>query len=213
MKQILLTNITIMVLILTAFAEPGGTYILTGQEKNIEEIVKADMKKYPDLYKGKSFDFYVARFKKENSIGKHKLVPGDQLTFPQTKASAEAKAIAQQKLLVGKWSTNKLQESLNAINENFFNSHVIEYVEDGTCRGTLIVNHKDGSTSELGYSGKWKLEEGILKARITDAPPEPMDILISTGNLEHEEIIKVSQTELTTKFKKRDHTISATRVK
>ena len=28
---------------LTAWAEPGGTYTLTGQEKGIEEIVKADM--------------------------------------------------------------------------------------------------------------------------------------------------------------------------
>lgn len=195
------------------FAEPGGSYILTGQEKSIEEIVTADMKKYPDLYKGESFNFYIARFKKENSIGKHKLAPGDQLTFPQTKASADAKAAAQQKLLVGKWSTNKLQQSLNAISENFFNSHIIEYVEDGTCRGTLIVNHKDGSTSELSYSGKWKLDEGFLKVRITDAPPKPMDALIPTGNLEHEEIIKVSLTELTTKLKKRGHTISATRVK
>ena len=74
----------------SSYTEPGGTYTLTGNEKGVTEIVKADMAKYPDLYKGETLGSYVSKFKKENRIGKRKLSPGDQLTFPATQASLDA---------------------------------------------------------------------------------------------------------------------------
>jgi hypothetical protein len=71
----------------SSFAEPGGSYTLTGTEKGIAEIVKADMEQYPELYKGETFNSYVLKFKAENKIGRRKFKPGDQLRFPETVAS------------------------------------------------------------------------------------------------------------------------------
>lgn len=77
--------------IFNTWAEPGGSYILTGKEKSIGEIIQADMKKYPDLYQGESLSSYTSTFKKENRIGKRKLSPGDELTFPDTLASIKTR--------------------------------------------------------------------------------------------------------------------------
>lgn len=74
-----------------AFAEPGGTYTLTGEEKGIEEIVKADMEQYPELYEGENFNSYLSRFKAENKIGYKEYKPGDQLQLPSTTASRRIK--------------------------------------------------------------------------------------------------------------------------
>lgn len=70
-------------------AEPGGVYILTGNEKGIDEIVKEDMERYPELYKGERFSSYLSRFKAENKVGTSSLNPGDPLTFPHTLASLQ----------------------------------------------------------------------------------------------------------------------------
>ena len=72
-------------------AEPGGTYTLTGDEKGIEAIIKADMAQYPDLYRGVNIRNYISAFKKKNDIGKRKFSPGDILYFPDTAASLSAK--------------------------------------------------------------------------------------------------------------------------
>ncbi len=77
--------------IVNIWAEPGGIYTLTGNEKGIAEIIKADMAKYPDLYKGETLNCYMSKFKRENKIGKKKLSPGDVLCFPQTLASLKLK--------------------------------------------------------------------------------------------------------------------------
>ena len=50
MKKKLLMELVLVALYLSAWAEPGGSYTLTGEEKGIEEIIKADMAQYPDLY-------------------------------------------------------------------------------------------------------------------------------------------------------------------
>ena len=42
--------------------EPGGTYTLTGDEKGLSEIIKADMQKFPDLYEGESLRSYTSKF-------------------------------------------------------------------------------------------------------------------------------------------------------
>lgn len=73
--------------IFNTWAEPGGTYILTGKEKGVSEIIISDMEKHPSLYEGESLNNYASKFKKENRIGKRKLAPGDELIFPDTLAS------------------------------------------------------------------------------------------------------------------------------
>lgn len=68
----------------SVLAEPGGIYTLTGDEKGLSEIIRADMAQCPDLYKGESLNSYISKFKKENRIGKRRLSPGDELRFPET---------------------------------------------------------------------------------------------------------------------------------
>lgn len=98
-KKILMAEFILSASLVSAWAEPGGTYTLTGEEKRVEEIIKADMTQHPALYKGESLKSYVEKFKKENKIGKRKLSPGDQLHFPDTPASlkAERSSAAQEK--------------------------------------------------------------------------------------------------------------------
>ena len=92
MKKILMgINIAFVLLIINTWAKPGGVYTLTGDEKSIAEIIKSDMKKHPNLYKGESLNSYISKFKEENRIEKKKLSPGDQLQFPETTASLKAK--------------------------------------------------------------------------------------------------------------------------
>ena len=67
-----------------ARAIPGGTYVLTGNEKSVEEIVRADVEKYPDLYQEELLPDYLAEFRRVNKIGSRKLAPGDELVFPET---------------------------------------------------------------------------------------------------------------------------------
>ncbi len=84
-------SITVFLSPVFAEAKPGETYILTGEEKGVAEIVKNDMEQYPDLYKGETLNSYISKFKRENKIGKRKLSPGDPLRFPETFASIKAK--------------------------------------------------------------------------------------------------------------------------
>ena len=91
MKKILIAEIVIASSLFSAWAEPGGTYTLTGEEKGIEEIIKADMAPYPALYKGVYLPSYLSEFKRKNKIGKRKFSPGDILYFPDTAASRKEK--------------------------------------------------------------------------------------------------------------------------
>lgn len=126
-------------------AKPGGTYTLTGEEKGVPEIIKADMEKNPDLYKGESLKSYIAKFKKENQIGQRKLAPGDQLKFPDTKASIDAKKVAQKQRLIGRWEpTDNMR---------------IEYKEDGSCS----MDFMDG---KIIYSGVWEIKDDYLRTKI-----------------------------------------------
>lgn len=70
--------------------KPGGTYVLTGQEKSIADILKADFQKYPELYADEPLPEYMAEFKRLNQIGKRKLVTGEKLIFPETIALRKA---------------------------------------------------------------------------------------------------------------------------
>ena len=47
-----------------AMGSPGGTYTLSGNEKSVREIIKADVEKYPDLYMGEPLGAYLSEFKK-----------------------------------------------------------------------------------------------------------------------------------------------------
>ena len=76
--------------VLSVLGKPGETYLLTGDEKSISGIIKADAEKYPDLYKEVSLKNYRAEFEKINQIGRRKLTPGDTLIFPKTPASQKA---------------------------------------------------------------------------------------------------------------------------
>jgi len=96
-KRSLVAGLVVALLLYSAMAEPGGTYTLTGEEKGIAEIIKADMQQFPDLYKGESRISYTSKFKKENQIGRRKLNPGDQLRFPETMASIKAKKSSQRR--------------------------------------------------------------------------------------------------------------------
>ncbi len=77
-----------------AEAKPGGAYTLTGEEKGVSEIIIADMEEFPELYNGETLSGYVAKFKRENRIGKRKLSAGDKLRFPETLASIKARKSA-----------------------------------------------------------------------------------------------------------------------
>lgn len=87
MKPVIISALAGVILAASVLAKPGEAYTLTGKEKSIEDIIKADMEQHPALYEGESLKFYAAKFKNENNIGKRKLRPGDQLIFPETKAS------------------------------------------------------------------------------------------------------------------------------
>ena len=89
--NIKLTGLVVLLSVFYAEAKPGGIYTLTGDEKSIAEIIKADMEQFPELYKGETLNSYISKFKRENKIGKSKLSPGDQLRFPETLASIQAK--------------------------------------------------------------------------------------------------------------------------
>ncbi len=75
----------------SAMGSPGGIYTLSGNEKSVREIIKADVEKYPDLYMGESLGAYLSEFKKVNQIGARKLAPGDELVFPETMVSLKAR--------------------------------------------------------------------------------------------------------------------------
>ncbi|MDF7826724.1 hypothetical protein P4B35_22030 [Pontiellaceae bacterium B12227] len=83
------------------FAEPGGSYVLTGKESGVEEIVKVDMAQYPDLYQGESINIYLGKFKAKNDIGRKKYKAGDQLYFPHTKTSKKLSDDLEK--FVGEW--------------------------------------------------------------------------------------------------------------
>ena len=72
----------------TWFFEKGVSLI----DGRYTEIIKADMQKFPDLYKGENLKSYTSKFKKENKVGKRKLSPGDELRFPETLASIKIKS-------------------------------------------------------------------------------------------------------------------------
>ena len=95
---------TVVLLAFYANAKPGETYTLTGAEKSVTGIIKADMEQYPELYKGESLNSYISKFKKENRIWKRKLSPGDQWRFPDTIASVKAKNSADTKHLESQFS-------------------------------------------------------------------------------------------------------------
>lgn len=81
---------------LSVSAEPGGSYTLTGREKSIFGIFQADMKAYPELYKGADVNACYAAFKTLNDLdGGRKLQRGETLQFPHT-AQSRAKAEAAQ---------------------------------------------------------------------------------------------------------------------
>ena len=90
-KKIRMAECVFVASFFSAWAEPGGTYTLTGEEKGVEEIIKADMAQYPSLYQGVNARSYLSEFKKKNDIGKRKFSPGDMLYFPDTAASLSAK--------------------------------------------------------------------------------------------------------------------------
>ncbi|MBN2163614.1 MAG: C39 family peptidase [Pontiellaceae bacterium] len=91
MKKWVLISGCILTTSCCIWAEPGGTYTLTGKEKGIEEIIKADMAQYPELYRGVNLRNYISSFKKKNNVGKRKFSPGEVLYFPETDASLSAK--------------------------------------------------------------------------------------------------------------------------
>ena len=200
MKTILLVSLVGAISIHSVFAEPGGVHVLTGNEKSIEEIVKADMEKHPDLYTGESFQFYVVKFKQENNIGKRKLAPGDQLTFPETKASIEENKAAELQRLIGTWRTEvKISDRLEC--------HIVEYKDDGTLLGHLTFSE---TKIDIEYSGKWTIEDEFLKVRVTKTS---LPQLFSPRKLEPKKIIQITDDELTTQLKKRGHVVIAKRVK
>jgi hypothetical protein len=80
-----------LLLCINVRAVPGGTYLLTGKEKGFEEIVRADMEKFPEMYEGVHLKSYLQRFKKENKIGRRRFSPGEKLVFPSTIASLRMK--------------------------------------------------------------------------------------------------------------------------
>lgn len=92
MKTKLIAGLIVALSALSVLAEPGGIYTLTGDEKGLSEIIRADMAQFPDFYKGESLNSYISKFKKENRIGKRKLSPGDELRFPETLASLKLKS-------------------------------------------------------------------------------------------------------------------------
>ena len=90
-KSRLLASLVLVLSGFYAWGEPGGSYTLTGEEKGIEAIIKADMERFPELYEGVDPRSYLKEFKKKNRIGERKFAAGDILYFPDTPASLRVK--------------------------------------------------------------------------------------------------------------------------
>jgi len=147
-----------------ALAKPGGTYTLTGREKNVAEIITSDMEQYPELYKGESLNGYIYKFKKENRIGKRKLAPGDVLVFPETdesikrKTPDDANPETDTANLYGKTGTDPLFQSL-------------------LDSGTIPV----GENSRTGVEGSMvDVNNAIVERGANGKNPIPQDIKIHT---------------------------------
>ncbi len=94
MKNIF-TGLLLFSLGLSASAEPGGAYTLTGSEKSIFGIFQADMKAYPELYEGADVNACYKEFRRINDLnGGRKLKRGETLQFPHT-AKSRAQAAAE----------------------------------------------------------------------------------------------------------------------
>jgi len=146
-----LTNLIVALSIHIIFAEPGGSYTLTGNEKSIEAIIKTDMEQHPDLYIGESLRSYMAKFKNENKIGRSKLAPGDKLVFPDTKISLKAKATAKRQLLLGSWKS-EFKTGLVM---------VTTYKENGDF--AVVVGN-----NAIIFSGIWEMKDNSIRSKITD---------------------------------------------
>jgi len=161
-KQILIA--VSLVACFNAWAEPGGTYILTGEEKNIAEIITADMAKYPELYQGESLDGYISKFKRKNKIGSRTLSPGDPLYFPETTASRKAKkarmeeerALAaerkkqQERLLEERIASFDEKSDTGWIPDAEFREFVAEVRKKGFLTDCYWITEVDGRCSEDG---------------------------------------------------------------
>ena len=160
----IIAGLVILSSVFTAESKPGDVYTLTGQEKSIEEIVKADMENYPDLYKGESYTFYVPKFKRENNIGNRKLAIGDELIFPETKASIEAKVAARRLLLIGKWQFKKKFQSTQDSIKSVEATTVIEFKDNGEYiyKAEFIVEVGQKKRTET-MQGTWIMEGDIIK--------------------------------------------------
>ncbi|VGO13806.1 hypothetical protein PDESU_02363 [Pontiella desulfatans] len=137
------------------FAEPGGTHILTGKEKSIEEIVQNDMADFPEHYEGESLKAYVARFKSKNKIGRRKLQPGDALHFPDTSAAtriAKEKAARAERdaRLPGRWRLNGTGQIITII---------YEYRTDGTYKTEFVE-------PGVFYGGVWEIKGDTLRTKL-----------------------------------------------
>lgn len=84
-----LSGIFVFSLMVSAMAKPGEIYVLTGHEKSIFGIFQADLKAYPELYKGEDFTAYYSNFKTVNNLDERKLTKGEELIFPHTAKSKE----------------------------------------------------------------------------------------------------------------------------
>lgn len=85
-----LSGVILFSVLFSASAKPGEPYVLTGKEKSVFGIFQADMKAYPELYKGADVNACYAEFKKLNNLdGGRKLKLGEALQFPHTEKSRE----------------------------------------------------------------------------------------------------------------------------
>jgi len=149
---------------LSAWSEPGGTYTLTGDEKSIAEIIKADMAQYPELYQGESLDGYISKFTKRNKIGKRSLAPGVKLYFPETMASGKAERLRADEEKSRRKEGKKLQERLLEERIDAFteksetewipDAEFREFIDEVCKKGFLTQNYRitevDGRCNEDG---------------------------------------------------------------
>ena len=184
--------IAIVLALSRGLAEPGGTYILTGKEKSIEEIVKADMEQHPELYKGESIIFYTAKFKQENNLGKRKTAPGEELIFPETKASIKAKKAAQRQCLIGKWRA--VIESGHGRADRL--CIIIEYREDGTWTRSIVPKEKRDVVLKF-TSGSWEIKEGYL--HVKDETNDDGRLPADKRKRQKMEVVLLSDTQMTIK--------------
>jgi hypothetical protein len=157
-----LANLLVVGAIYGSFAEPGGTYTLTGEEKGIAEIVKVDMAKFPELYKGETLKSYLSKFKSENKIGRKKYKPGDQLIFPHTMASLKSGGkvdSSEGKLARAKISSklnfNRFRDGTKVVGDSYkFYSHIPEKYD-----GWMVSTVKETTTEPTKFEIK---EAGIV---------------------------------------------------